>query len=160
MAFGVVCQKVALVARAWKQLRDGAPRCLSETVAGRVATWALLHGSGAAVVGADFTPALLTCRSCHPPAWTVEHVSDDSCTCSRRSTLQGCAAYSFSLRLKSQADVLRAGSCGMLNGTVVRSGCGRVCGDRFPCFCLYGVRALSVYWVSPRLVRWPKSLTV
>ena len=41
-----------------------------------------------------------------------------------------------SLKLKSQADGLKAGSCGMLNGTVVGSGCGRVCGDRFPRFCL------------------------
>ena len=158
LAFGVVCQKSALATRVWKQLRDGAPRCLSEMIAGRVGAWALLHGSEGAVVDVDCTPALLTWRPCHAPAWTLEHVSRDSCTCSRRSSLQACAAYSFTFRLTSQADVYRAGSCDVLNGMVVGSGCGRVFGDRFPRFCLYRVHTCSVYLVSPRLVQWPMNL--
>ena len=46
----------------------------------------------------------------------------------------GCSKLQF--EVESQGVVLKAGSCGMLNGMVVGSGCGGVCGDRFPRFCL------------------------
>ena len=67
----------------------GAPRCFSETVVGRLVAWTLPDSAGSAAVFADFMPALRTCRSYHAPACTVEHVSHDSCTCSRCSSLQG-----------------------------------------------------------------------
>ena len=151
-------QSTAVWMEAAARWRASLTACLSETIAGRVGAWALLHGSGFAAVGADCMPYLLTWRPCHAAAWTLEHVSHDSCTCSRWSSLQGCAAYSFTFGLSSQVDGPRAGPCGFINRTVVGSGCGRVIGDRFPCFCLYRVLVCSVYLVSPRLVRWPMNL--